>query len=80
MSYAKSNDTELKSELAAPTYKFDAAGRKVLEPKEKLKERGLRSPDMADSLALTFAFPVRPVNAREVKRITELDRLNEEWL
>lgn len=74
------NDTDFKSELAAPTYKFDAAGRKVLEPKEKLKERGLRSPDMADSLALTFAFPVRPVNAREVRRITELDRLNEEWL
>ena len=52
------NDSELKSELASPTYKFDAAGRKVLEPKEKIKERGLRSPDMADALALTFAAPV----------------------
>nr|MBQ6739594.1 hypothetical protein [Synergistaceae bacterium] len=52
------NDTELKSELASPTYKFDAAGRKVLEPKEKIKERGLKSPDMADALALTFAAPV----------------------
>ena len=27
------NDSELKSELASPTYKFDAAGRLVLEPK-----------------------------------------------
>ena len=52
------NDTELKSELASPTYKFDAAGRKILEPKEKIKERGLKSPNMADALALTFAAPV----------------------
>ena len=49
------NNPELKSELASPTYKFDAGGRLVLEAKEKLKERGLRSPDMADALALTFA-------------------------
>ena len=39
------NDSDLKSELASPIYSFDAKGRKVLEPKEKLKERGLRSPD-----------------------------------
>lgn len=52
------NDPALKSELAAPSYSFDAAGRMVLEPKEKLKERGLRSPDLADALALTFAAPV----------------------
>jgi hypothetical protein len=53
------NDPNLKSELASPTYSFDAAGRMVLEKKEKLKERGLRSPDLADALALTFAAPVR---------------------
>ena len=67
------NDSELKSELASPTYSFDARGRKVLEPKDKLKERGLRSPDMADALALTFAFPVRGAGVREVRRITEED-------
>jgi hypothetical protein len=52
------NDNELKSELSAPMYMFDAHGRKVLESKEKMKERGLRSPDLADSLALTFAASV----------------------
>lgn len=52
------NNPELKGQLASPTYKFDAAGRKVLEPKEKMKERGLKSPDMADALAITFAIPV----------------------
>ena len=74
------NNSDFKSELAAPTYKFDAAGRKVLEPKEKLKERGLRSPDMADSLALTFAFPVKPIQARQIIRTSEYDYLNREWL
>ena len=67
------NNPELKSELASPTYKFDASGRLVLEPKDKLKERGLRSPDMADALALTFAFPLRAMTARSIRRITEIE-------
>ena len=67
------NDPALKGELAAPMYSFDASGRKVLEPKEKLKERGLRSPDLADALALTFAAPVRPREAREVKPVEITD-------
>jgi hypothetical protein len=31
----------------------------VLESKEHLKARGVASPDDADALALTFAYPVR---------------------
>ena len=54
------NEPDLKSDLASPTYSFDAGGRMVLEPKQKLKERGLRSPDLGDALALTFAAPVVP--------------------
>ena len=74
------NDTDLKTELSSPTYSFDASGRKVLEPKEKLKERGLRSPDMADALALTFAYPVRSVDRlrayrNQISEEEELDRL-----
>ena len=53
------NNSDLKTELSSPTYSFDASGRQCLESKDKLKERGLRSPDMADALALTFAFPVQ---------------------
>lgn len=54
------NDSALKQELATPVYWYDAAGRKVLEPKDEIKKRlqGGGSPDMADALALTFAFPV----------------------
>ena len=69
------NDTELKSELSSPTYKFDASGRLQLEPKEKLKERGLKSPDLADALALTFAYPVSINRGQTVRRITEEDMM-----
>jgi hypothetical protein len=30
----------------------------ILEKKEDMKERGLASPDLADALTLTFAYPV----------------------
>lgn len=55
------NDNALKQELATPIYWFDSAGRKVLEPKDEIKKRlqGGGSPDMADALALTFAYPVK---------------------
>lgn len=55
------NDNGLKLELATPTYKFDAANRIALETKDEIKKRlpGGGSPDLADALALTFAFPVR---------------------
>jgi hypothetical protein len=67
------NDSNLKGELAAPTYSFDAAGRVALEKKEKLKERGLRSPDLADALALTFAAPVSPRSQRRGRVISPWD-------
>lgn len=51
---------ELKSELTVPEYSFDAANRMKLMSKEEIKELTGNSPDIADSLALTFAFPVRP--------------------
>lgn len=54
---------ELKNELVTPEYSFDAAGRMKLESKESIKERMGKSPDIADSLALTFAFPVAPRRA-----------------
>lgn len=58
------NDPQLKGELATPTYSFDAAGKMLLEPKDKIKERGFRSPDLADALALTFAYSVAAKNSR----------------
>lgn len=54
------NVPELKSELVVPEYSFDAAGRMKLSSKEEIKEIMGKSPDIADSLALTFAYPVQP--------------------
>ena len=52
---------ELVRELAAPTYEFDRTrGVFKLEPKEDVKERIGKSPDIADALAVTFAQPVAP--------------------
>lgn len=54
------NMTDLKADLCGPTYSFDPSNRMALEPKDHMKERGLRSTDLADSLALTFSYPVHP--------------------
>ena len=54
------NDNSLKLELATPTYRFDVQNRIALESKDDIKKRmpEWASPDIADSLALTYAAPV----------------------
>lgn len=51
-------DRQLKVDLTGPMEKFDSSGVIFLETKDKMKARGLASPDSADALAVTFAFPV----------------------
>lgn len=51
-------DIDIAAELTGPFYSFDVSNRIALEKKEDMKKRGLRSPDLADALALTFAEPV----------------------
>lgn len=53
------DDDSLHAELTGPAYSYDSSGRVVLERKEDMRKRGIHSPDQADALALTFAFPVR---------------------
>lgn len=57
-------DGTLKLELATPTYWYDAQNRIALESKDDIKKRlpGAGSPDLADSLVLTYAFPVSKRN------------------
>lgn len=50
------NDHALKSELTAPRYSY-RGGSLILESKDDMKARGVKSPNKADSLALTFADP-----------------------
>jgi hypothetical protein len=47
----------LQADLVSPGYKFDSAGRLVLESKQDMRRRGLPSPDEADAVALCFATP-----------------------
>lgn len=53
----------LVQELTAPTY-FFSGGKFQLEPKDQIKKRLGKSPDLADALALTFALPDMPAQAR----------------
>jgi hypothetical protein len=54
------NILELKQELATPKYSFDVQNRICLESKDDIRKRLPKqgSPDIADALATTFAFPV----------------------
>jgi hypothetical protein len=52
------NDRFLKSDLISPKIKPDSKGAIFLESKKDMKARGLASPDAADAIAVTFAFPV----------------------
>ena len=51
-------DRTLKTDLISPLMKPDSKGAIYLEGKKEMKARGLASPDAADAIALTFAFPV----------------------
>jgi len=51
-------DRFLKTDLIGPRTKPDSKGTIFLESKKDMKARGLASPDAADAIALTFAFPV----------------------
>ena len=51
-------DRQLKADLTAPAMKINSSGAIQLEGKKEMKSRGLASPDSADALAVTFAYPV----------------------
>lgn len=53
------DDDDLEADLTAPRYERDVAGQRLkIESKESLRKRSVASPDNADALALTFAYPV----------------------
>jgi hypothetical protein len=51
-------DRQLKADLTGPAKKPNSAGTIFLEGKKEMRARGLASPDAADALCVTFAFPV----------------------
>jgi len=52
------SDRQLKADFTGPTKKPNSSGTIFLEGKKEMRARGLASPDAADALAVTFAFPV----------------------
>jgi hypothetical protein len=53
---------ELVGELTTPEYSY-CGGKFQLEPKDNVKARLGRSPDLADALCMTFAFPDMPAES-----------------
>lgn len=52
------NEPDLREQLVGPAYTYNLQNQILLEKKEDMMRRGLSSPDLADALALTFAYPV----------------------
>ena len=70
------DDRHLKTDLTGPKKKFNSSGAIILESKQDMRRRGLPSPDAADALAVTFAFPVahREYREKNEKRVINSDR------
>ena len=67
-------DRQLKADLTGPTKKPNSSGTIFLEGKKEMKARGLASPDAADAICVTFAFPVAH---REYKENTRTLRVSD---
>ena len=59
----------LKAELLSPTYGIDARGRRVVEAKDKTKQRLGRSPDNADAFNLAYCGVWSVGEERLVQRV-----------
>lgn len=65
---------ELHSDLCGIKYKVDSNSRLVMESKEDMKRRGIRSSDTADALCLSFALPDSALRAKDTSEVaTELN-------
>lgn len=53
------NHQQLRTELNVLTWFYTSTGQIQMESKDKLRARGIKSPDFADALALTFLEPQR---------------------
>jgi len=68
------DEDSLQADACGPSYHYDANSRLLLESKEHMRDRGLRSPDEWDAVALTFAEPVSPYKPVQNTRAKSLER------
>jgi hypothetical protein len=73
--FALPDSDSLQADLISPGYKYDSAGRLLIESKQDMRKRGVPSPDEADAVALCFSEPggvgyVRTANfSRDLREI-----------
>lgn len=60
------DDDALQGDACGPMYRYDSNSRVLIERKEDMRRRGVKSPDGWDAVVLTFAEPV-PVAAEPAK-------------
>lgn len=75
----------LQADACAPGYKYNMYGQLLIEAKQDIKRRGLRSPDEWDAVVLTFAEPVgerkKPIEVGKKKVITlNLPQQGGKWM
>ena len=68
MSASIPSDRLLRADLCGPHQKLNSSGAILLESKKDMKARGQASPDAADALAVTFAYPLASREARDRPR------------
>ena len=75
------NDEELIADLIGPEYYYQPNTKKILESKDQMKKRHLRSPDLGDALALTFALALPELEFGESmdKSHDRTSRSDSEW-
>ena len=61
------DDQVMYDDLTGPEYEVRLDGKIKLESKQDMKKRGLPSPNRADALALSFAYPVQKKAAMRMK-------------
>lgn len=59
---------ELQADATGPSFKYDSMTRLVIEKKEDMRKRGVKSPDLWDAVALTFAEYIPPSVSEEEAR------------
>lgn len=69
------SEVGLVDELCAPTYDYNVRDEIVLESKKDMARRGVASPNVADALALTYAYPsfAQPNLGYEIPPVMETD-------
>jgi len=69
----------LQADACGPSYRYNTNQELVLESKEDMRKRGVKSPDYWDAIALTFAEPVKVRNSLAQDRYGKKPQRRSAW-